>query len=139
MKFIILLIILFLIPLIQADTTFFDNPNDFFIMNSLATGGMTGEITTGTTGGGGCMYGWNCTNWSRCSFFGKQTRNCINIGTCPDNYKTPTTEQNCTSSFEGEIIWRETFDKNKIFIYFFIVILVISFVIFYIKKNYFKS
>lgn len=140
MKFIILIIFLFLIPLVLADTTFFDNPDDFFIMESPTTGGVI--ITEEQQGGGGCTYKWNCTNWSACLPSGKQTRDCTNIGTCSDTYKTPEIEQNCTytpESGEGkteEIILKEI--ANKMFICF-IIVLIIGFVIFYLKKDYFKK
>lgn len=120
--------------LVSADTTFFDNPDDFFIMGSSSTG----EVTEGTTGRttGGCLYKWECTNWSACLPLRKQIRNCTNIGTCPDTYKTPKTEQNCIYTFEGEIIIKGI--RNKIFICF-ITILIIGSIIFYLKKDYFKK
>jgi len=139
-----LIIFLILISLVSADTTFFDNSNDFFIMSSSATtvvitGGTIGQTDETIDGKGGCRYEWNCTNWSKCLSSGKQIRNCTNIGTCSDTYKTPKMEQNCIYTSEGKIIWKEIVYKNKRFIYFFIIILIISFVIFYLKKNYFKS
>jgi len=138
-KNLIYFLLIFLIPLISADTTFFDNPDDFFIMGSSAT---TGEVTTGTaegtTNGGSCKYEWNCTDWSKCLLFGKQIRNCTNVGTCSDTYKTPITEQNCTYSFEGEMIVRKIIDKKKVLICC-IIIFIIGFIILYLKKNYFKK
>ena len=86
------LAVIFILPLISAETTFFDNPDDNFIMGGSAT--VSSE--TGTTGRGGCSYKWNCTNWGECLPDGKQTRNCINIGTCSDAYKSLSIEQNCT-------------------------------------------
>ncbi|MBI5051505.1 hypothetical protein HZC08_01980, partial [Candidatus Micrarchaeota archaeon] len=41
-------------------------------------------------------YQWNCSIWSECLFPGKQTRTCINFGTCPVEFKTPGTEKICT-------------------------------------------
>ncbi|MFH1607548.1 MAG: hypothetical protein ABIA78_00260 [archaeon] len=54
--------------------------------------------SSSSSGGGGssCVYKWNCTDWGKCFPRGKQTRDCFNIGSCSDNYKTPETEQNCT-------------------------------------------
>lgn len=87
------------IPVVSADTTFFDNPDDVFVMGDSSTGGnVAGEITGGSTGSGDCIYKWNCTNWRECLADGKQARDCINIGTCPDTYKSPSTEQNCDFS-----------------------------------------
>lgn len=159
MRFIIFITISLLsISLVQADTTFFDNPDDAFIMG----GSPTGEVIAGTTGGGGCRYEWNCTNWSECLPSGKQTRNCINIGTCSDTYKTPKIEQNCTytapkveedKKLEKEnitkeeeekqqetekISGKEIVNKNKVLIYF-ITFLIIGFVILYQKKDYLKK
>lgn len=97
MRFIIFLFTFLLIPLVSAETSFFDNPNEAFIMsNSATTGGAVGGTSGGTTGGGGCRYEWKCTNWSECLPSGKQTRNCTNIGTCSDTYKSPEINQNCT-------------------------------------------
>ncbi|MBI2106581.1 PRC-barrel domain-containing protein [Candidatus Woesearchaeota archaeon] len=91
MRFIILIVISLLsLPLIHAESTFFDNPDDVFIMgDSETTGGAV-------SGGGGCSYKWNCTDWSKCLSSGKQTRICTNLGTCSDSYKIPEIEQSCT-------------------------------------------
>jgi len=142
MKFIILITFLILIPLVLAETTFFDNPNDFFIMNNPATGGVTGGTTGQATGGvtgGGCIYKWNCADWGECLPSGKQIRNCVNIGNCPDTYQTPETEKNCsytTSESDGEENGKEEINKAIIF---FITALAILFIILYLKKDYFKK
>ena len=144
MKYIIFLIALLLIPLIFAETTFFDQ-DDAFIMENFPAIPTTGQVTNG----GGCRYEWDCTNWSECLSSGKQIRNCTNIGTCSDKYKTPEIEQNCTytapKSWEekenetgGVYTSPESKNKNKIFTYF-IIILIIIFIIFYLKKDYFKK
>ncbi|MFH0712061.1 MAG: hypothetical protein V1889_03040 [archaeon] len=146
MKFIILIILLFLfIPLVFAETTFFDNPDDAFVMgNSPATGGVI--ITEEQqAGGGGCLYKWNCTDWSECFSSGEQTRDCVNVGSCPDTYKVPETRQNCTYvvSGIGEDLEKEgeeegIVNENRIFIYV-VVVLIILFVVFYLEKDYFKK
>jgi len=132
MRRLVLIIFLLLISLVQANTTFFDNPDDVFIMSNPATGGVTGgttgQITNGAAGQGGCRYEWNCTNWSECFSSGKQTRNCTNIGTCLDTYKTPEIEQNCTP----EIVWEEVENKNPF--YLIIILLTLIVIIFYLKK-----
>ncbi len=143
MRWLALIIFLFLIPLVLADITFFDNPDGVFIASNVpATSTADSEVTGGAISGG-CRYEWNCTNWSECLPSGKQTRNCTNIGTCSDIYKTPKIEQNCTYTTPEsgeeeteEIIWKEI--VNKIFICF-IIVLIIGFVIFYLKKDYFKK
>jgi hypothetical protein len=147
MKHIIFITFLLLIPLAFADTTFFDNPDETFIMGSSPTGGViieetTGGAISGTTSGGSCLYKWNCTNWNECLPSGKQKRNCVNIGTCLDTYKAPSTEQNCnytaSDSDEEKKENKEIAEKNKLFSYF-IIILIILFIIFYLKKDYFKK
>ena len=148
MKYIIIFwAIIILLPLINADTTFFDNPDDFFIISDSTATSPTGEVTGGTTGGttsgGGCRYEWNCTNWDECLPSGKQIRNCTNIGTCSDIYKTPEIEQNCTYTPSLEVEEEEKINgkeiiNNKILIYFIICLVIIS-IIFYLKKDYFKK
>jgi len=148
MRWLALIIFLFLIPLVLADITFFDNPDGVFIASNVpATSTADSEVTGGAISGG-CRYEWNCTNWSECLPSGKQIRNCTNIGTCSDTYRTPETERDCiytTPEVEEkggekeeteEIIWKEI--VNKIFICF-IIVLIIGFVIFYLKKDYFKK
>ena len=144
MRFIIFIIIsLLLTPLTQAETTFFDQ-DDAFIMSDFSTGGVIG----GTTGSGSCRYEWNCTNWNECLPPGKQTRVCTNIGTCPNPYKSEI-EQNCTYTSpeieEDKKLENKTsppekkiVDKNKTFINF-IMVLIILFILLYLKKDYFKK
>ncbi len=144
MKILIPSIILILsIFLVHAETTFFDNPDDFFIMNSAA--GSSGATGTASGTAGGCIYKWNCTNWGECLQSGKQIRNCINIGSCSNTYKTPETEQNCTYAAQKpeqneteEIIKKEIAEKNRILICSVIILAILS-VIFYLEKNYFKK
>ena len=106
----------------------------------------------GSAGGsaGSCRYSWNCTNWSACLLSEKQIRTCSNIGTCPNTYKFPEIEQNCTytapesneeknqNKTEKDIIKKEIMGKNKLIIYS-IIILIIVFIISYLKKDYFKK
>jgi len=150
MRWLVLIIFLLLISLVQANTTFFDNPDDVFIMSNPATGGVIEEVE----GGGGCKYEWNCTSWSECLPSGKQTRNCTNIGTCLDTYKTPEIEQNCTytapevEEYEGlenkteelpfPLPGEKIINKNKIMICIIVVLVILS-VIFYLRKDYFKK
>jgi hypothetical protein len=91
-RIIILAVFLLATTKVSAETTFFDNPNDAFIMGNSLTSGITG----GVTGGGGCLYKWNCTEWGACNQEGKQTRTCNNIGTCSNEDNAPQIEQNCT-------------------------------------------
>lgn len=138
-----IILFLLLIPFAYAETTFFDQEDIFIMGNSPTT--LTSD--SGVTGGGGCIFKWNCTNWSECLSYGKQTRNCTNIGTCLGTYNSPKIEQNCTYitpeiNKEGnkpeKINVKEIAEKNKVLIYF-IIALIILFIIFYLKKNYFKK
>jgi len=148
---IIFLAIIFLLHLINAETTFFDNPDDAFIMGGSSTGGaIITEEQKVRVGSEGCLYKWNCTNWDECLSSGKQTRNCTNLGTCPDTYKTPEIEQNCTytppenekenetGNVRKEKFGKEFVDKNRVLIYC-ITVLIIGFVIFYLTKDYFRK
>src|SRR3989344_3764601 len=98
MKYTILfLVIMFLLPSVNAETTFFDQDDTFIMGNSPTTTEATGRATEGTSGGS-CKYEWNCTNWSECLPYGNQTRTCTNTGSCSDTYKVPEIEQNCMYS-----------------------------------------
>jgi hypothetical protein len=92
MKFIMIAIVLSLLlsQLVRADTTFFDNPDDAFIMGNFST--TDRGITGGTTGEGGCVYNqsydWKCSVWGEC-VNGKQTRNCKKTNNCENSYGKP--------------------------------------------------
>jgi len=100
MKYIITLFIFLLIPLSFAETTFFDNPDDSFIMgDSLATSTTDNEITEGRhLTGGGCLTNWVCSSWSSC-IDGIQTRNCTKEKAyCyADLKKKPAENQSCST------------------------------------------
>lgn len=76
-----------------AETTFFDNPDDAFIMGDYATG----EVGGTTTGGGGCLTNWACSDWSFCNN-GMQIRNCTKEKAyCYADLKTkPVENQSCS-------------------------------------------
>jgi len=136
MKFLLFGGIILLFPLIFAGTTFFDNPNDIFVIDSSTTStvteGISGGTTDTTTSGGSCKYEWSCTNWSKCFLSWEQTRNCTNIGTCSDKYKIPKIKQNCTKfEITGKIIFEEVKNKNLVY---FIIIPVVILIIFYYAK-----
>ncbi|MBI2664446.1 hypothetical protein HYX10_03840 [Candidatus Woesearchaeota archaeon] len=97
MRFIILIVIsLLFLPLVYAETTFFDQ-DDAFIIGPVGKQNPNQQQSAPVAPmGGGCTYKWNCTNWSICLPSGKQTRNCTNIGTCSKTYKSPEIMQNCT-------------------------------------------
>jgi hypothetical protein len=54
------------------------------------------EDSPGRSGGGGCHYKWNCTEWDECLSSGIETRSCENMGSCSDSRNPPELEQNCT-------------------------------------------
>ncbi len=149
MRCICLCLILFLLlPSAQAETTFFDNPDDVFVMSS-GTDSITGSAAKGVTGNviggtstGNCSYNWDCTNWSLCLSSEKQTRNCTNTGTCPDTYKAPKIEQDCIHSVpkagegdkeSGETTWEKVAGRNKIVVYAVVSLIAIFFTL-YLKK-----
>lgn len=100
--------------LVFAESTFFEDPNNAFIMGNSPTTRTTeseateneitdNEITDSEiTSRVGCDYKWNCTDWSTCLSSGNQTRNCTNSGTCSDTYNTPEREQNCVYTAPAE-------------------------------------
>lgn len=140
---IIFIFMLLLTPLVYAETTFFDNPDDFFIMGSPVTGGVA-EVTNKI----GCRHDWKCTDWGKCALSGKQTRDCKNVGTCSDSYNPPKTEQDCiyaASEIKEDNITQKKEEKqeeiinvNKTIIYSIISLVILS-VIFYLKRDYIKK
>jgi hypothetical protein len=93
---ILILSLLLFIGKLSAETTFFDNPEDSFIMTNSISGGDTDIITSG---GGICLTNWNCTSWSSCTN-GIQTRNCTKEKNyCyADTKKKPAENQSCSVS-----------------------------------------
>ena len=132
---------LLMISLVSAETIFFDNPDDTFIMGEYTTSGLIGGTTGETTGSGGdCTYKWNCTNWSECLPTEKQTRTCTNVGTCSNKYKNPEAEQTCTYTtpeVEGEVQQKSPATLKVIAIITVIIIVIILMVCiyYYIKKS----
>ncbi|MBU0907767.1 MAG: hypothetical protein KKD18_01060 [Nanoarchaeota archaeon] len=116
--------------------------------NSATSESITPEEQQASSGGGGCLYRWNCTDWSECLPSMRQIRECTNTGTCPDKYKTPETEQNCTyipfspkdnkEEGDGVIISVNLTKKNRMFVYFVILSIILS-VTFYLKRAYFNK
>jgi len=64
-----------------------------------AVGKVISSSAVSSTSGGsrmsGCILKWDCSEWSKCSPEGKQTRTCNNIGTCPDGLSPPETVREC--------------------------------------------
>ena len=99
MKYIIIfLLMIFFLPLVNAETTFFDQ-DDTFIMGSSTSSGTDSE----TTGGGSCLTNWTCSNWSFCNN-GMQIRNCTKEKAyCyADLNKKPIESQNCFVDKSGD-------------------------------------
>ena len=92
------LLIIFLLPLVNAESTFFDQ-DDAFIMGSSTSGGTSGGIG----GGGSCLTNWTCSNWSFCNN-GMQIRNCTKEKAyCyADLNKKPIESQNCFVDKSGD-------------------------------------
>src|SRR3989338_8615058 len=76
--------------------------DDFMFMVNRQSGSIS-ENTESTAlasivryeGGGGCIYTWQCSDWTECSENGIQTRTCTNIGTCLGDYSKPAEIQDC--------------------------------------------
>ena len=151
LKFFIAFIFFILVShFILADTTFFDNTNDAYIMSNstllgLTEGGASSSTSTSfLTTSIGCNYDWNCTNWGVCLPSGEQVRTCINIGSCSNLYDFPETNQNCTYNAQNVSMNNPPETKGgQTFSYLFIglgIISIITFIIlFYLKKNYLKK
>ena len=106
MKYIIILLaILLFLPLVNADSTFYDNPNDACVYpNPSVTSSVISQQESSGSTGGGCLTNWSCSSWSGC-INDIQTRNCTKIknycyaGTKPNETQTctvlptPTTEE----------------------------------------------
>ncbi|HJX50339.1 hypothetical protein A3K73_05605 [Candidatus Pacearchaeota archaeon RBG_13_36_9] len=73
----------------------YDDDNLTFKVNQAAGDIRLSPPQQNLSGGGSCLYNWSCTEWNKCSQEGKQTRTCWNLGTCPNRYNAPKTEQNC--------------------------------------------
>jgi hypothetical protein len=52
----------------------------------------------GGSGGSNCYYNWTCSDWTpaNCPESGKQTRQCVNSGTCRGTVGKPLESQNCS-------------------------------------------
>ena len=135
----IILLFLLLIPLAFAGTTFFDIPDDSFIMGESVTGGaiITEEQQTNE---GGCLTNWVCSSWSSC-INGIQARNCTKekINCYADLKKKPVENQSCftkiqnNTDFEGEI---NNLSNTKImFLVLITLILAIGFMVFFLLKK----
>ncbi len=108
--------------LVFADTTFFDNPDDAFIMGSSATGEFS--RASGEKILGNCLTNWVCNSWSGC-INGIQQRNCAKEKSyCyADLKEKPIESQNCSIETEKQ---NETQKPQiKIFIFVFIIIAII--------------
>lgn len=158
--FILFLGIILLSSLVNADSTFFDNPADAFIMGGSATG--ESAQGSGTTGGAisgvGCLTNWSCSSWSSC-VDGIQTRNCIKEKSyCyADLKKKPIESQNCSIDKSGDKnntgsedriasspnendgnIDNVNFFSIKIIILVILIAIVIVSIILYKKRRYFR-
>jgi len=103
MKYIIIfLLMIFFLPLVNAETTFFDQ-DDAFVMGSSTISSGVGGTTETTTGGGGCLTNWICSDWSFCNN-GMQIRNCTKQKTdCYDDLnRKPIESQNCFVDKSGD-------------------------------------
>ena len=54
------------------------------------------NVPGGFSIGGGCVWSWNCTDWSGCTTEGNQTRLCRNTGSCSDMFNPPALVRECS-------------------------------------------
>jgi len=70
-------------------------------LNLTYTAPVAPQQPSGGGGGGGgsgnCYYNWTCSDWTpaKCPASGKQTRQCVNTGTCLGTSGKPSESQNC--------------------------------------------
>ncbi|MCR4326950.1 MAG: hypothetical protein NUV46_00010 [Nanoarchaeota archaeon] len=96
MKYLIVLFIFLLIPLSQAETTFFGQGNFFVIGSPSAQGEVVEEEVYYPSG---CTTNWTCGSWGSC-IEGVQTRSCVKEReNCYANvYLKPSENQSCSSN-----------------------------------------
>ncbi len=97
MKYIIILLaILLFLPLVNADSTFYDNPDDAFVSpNPSVTSSVISQQESSGGTGGGCLTNWACSSWSGC-INDIQTRNCTKIKNYCYAGTKPNETQSCT-------------------------------------------
>ncbi len=100
MKYIIIFFIfLLIVPLIQAETTFFDQDEAFIMGTNTQTNAGEG---TGNNGGD-CLTNWTCSDWNSCNA-GVQVRNCTKekAHCYADLNKKPIESKNCFVDKSGD-------------------------------------
>lgn len=133
----VLLILIFLMSAVKADTTFFENEEDVFIRGnpSITSNEITGIIKENEIGeDGSCLTNWVCSSWSNC-INNTQLRNCAKEKSyCyADLNKKPIESQNCSiEKQKPEPIIEKENKEIKIFIFVFIIIA--SIILFAYKK-----
>lgn len=92
-RFIFLFVVLLvsILAWASAQTTFYENPNDFYIFptpTSESSSNVVSDVGS-VYSSGGCITDWNCTEWGEC-MNNTQTRTCSKIaqncyaGTAPE-------------------------------------------------------
>jgi hypothetical protein len=75
--------------------------------------------SVGGGGGGNCYYNWTCSEWApaKCPESGKQTRQCVNKGTCRGTSGKPSESQSCeyTSPIPKQLLdVKLTLESNRL-------------------------
>ncbi|MBI3190494.1 thermonuclease family protein [archaeon] len=81
-----------------------------FISGCTQTGQITSPSRTPP-----CAPNWQCTGWSECSSFGKQTRTCIDQNNCEATISKPTESQSCTRQIIEPSGQETTLNKSTAF------------------------
>lgn len=120
--------------LVSADTTFFDNPDDAFIMGSSATGEFS--RASGEKILGDCLTNWICAPWSSC-IDGIQIRNCAKEKEyCyADLKEKPIESQNCSIKTEKQDEMPQPLQKkDKKIINFIFALIILAIIILFASK-----
>ncbi|MFA5953173.1 MAG: hypothetical protein WC812_01130 [Candidatus Pacearchaeota archaeon] len=152
-----ILIILFLLIAVtenvSANTTFFDQEDEAFIMNNSASTSPTGEVIgeTGSDNTGGsssCLTNWSCSPWSSC-VEGIQIRNCtkektycyadLNIKPIENQSCSIKTENNTNSEKENSISQNFPTHFKNITVIVIGLVIIIGIAVFFAYKKYKKN
>lgn len=141
--FFLFFIVILFFQFINADTTFFDNEEDVFIIGNpmITSSEITGIIKENElNGAGGCITNWICSDWSSC-INNRQTRNCAKEKSyCyTDLNKKPIESQNCSIEKQNEMQGPQTKEKDKKIMNFIFVFIILAIIILFLYKIYRKT
>ena len=94
---------LLVLPFILAQTTFYENPSDFYLFQTIPTLNSDNIVSNqgSVYSSSGCLTDWNCSSWSEC-INSTQTRNCTKIYENCYSGTTPEEIQSCNVSAQNK-------------------------------------